>query len=603
MIPLEDFFRKPQRVHFRLSPSGASLAWLEPWERRLNLFVEDVASGRTTRVTGSTERDLAGFFWASDERLVYVQDRGGDENYRLHSVGRDGTNAVDLTPFDGVRCSLVDDLEDKDDEILFQMNRRDPQVFDVFHVDVRTGAMRLVAENPGNVQSWITDHEGRLRAAVTTDGVNTSVLYRDAESEPWREVATYDFKEYARPLLFSFQRPDGLVVSSNVGRDLAAIYEYDARTGRTTDLVFEHSQVDVSHILYSRLRRRLTGAMYETERLEYGFFDAERAALQALVDERLGGRENTLVSTSRDERRFVVYSGSDRTLGEYLLLDAREKKLTPICELSPWLPEEQMAPMEPVRFAARDGLPLRGYLTLPKDQPRRDLPLVLLPHGGPWVRDSWGFQPEVQFLASRGLAVLQVNYRGSAGFGRRFLEAGFGQWGLAMQDDLTDGVRWAVEQGIADPRRVAIYGGSYGGYAALSGLVRTPELYACGVSYVGVSNLFTWYESIPPYWRPYREMLHEMVGHPERDRERMHATSPFFHADRIRVPVLVAQGANDPRVPQAESDQIVSALRARGLAVEYMVKDDEGHGFQNEENQFAFYRALERFLLEHLAPR
>lgn len=602
MIPLEDFFRKPQRVHFRLSPSGANLAWLEPWERRLNLFVEDLATGRTARVTGSTERDLAGFFWASDERLVYVQDRGGDENYRLCSVTRDGANSVDLTPFDGVRCSLVDDLEDLDDEILFQMNRRDPQVFDVFHVDVRTGNMRLVAENPGNVQAWHTDHEGRLRAAVTTDGVNTSVLYRDAESEPWRQVATYDFKEYARPLLFSFERPHGLVVSSNVGRDLAAIYEYDAKTGRTTDLVFEHPQVDVGHILYSRRRRRLTGTMYETDRIEYGFLDPERAALQALVDERLGGRENTLVSTSRDERRFVVHSGSDRTLGGYLLLDAPEKKLTPICDLSPWLSEEQMAPMETVRFAARDGLPLRGYLTIPKDRPRRDLPLVLLPHGGPWARDSWGFHPEVQFLASRGLAVLQVNFRGSAGFGRRFLEAGFGQWGLTMQDDLTDAVRWAVEQGIADPRRVAIYGGSYGGYAALAGLVRTPELYACGVSYVGVSNLFTWYESIPPYWRPYREMLHEMVGHPERDRERMHATSPYFHADRIRVPVLVAQGANDPRVPQAESDQIVSALRARGLAVEYMVKDDEGHGFQNEENQFDFYRALERFLLEHLAP-
>jgi dipeptidyl aminopeptidase/acylaminoacyl peptidase len=366
--------------------------------------------------------------------------------------------------------------------------------------------------------------------------------------------------------------------------------------------VFEHPQVDVGHVVYSRLRRRLTGAMYEAERLEYGFLDPTRAALQALVDERLPGRENTLVSHSRDERRYVVHSGSDRTLGAYWLLDAEERRLDPICELSPWLPEERMAPMEPVRLTSRDGLPLRGYLTLPPDRPRRDLPLVLNPHGGPWARDSWGFQPDVQFLASRGFAVLQVNFRGSAGFGRKFLEAGFGQWGLAMQDDLTDSVRWAIEQGIADPRRVAIYGGSYGGYATLAGLVRTPDLYACGASYVGVSNLFTWYESIPPYWRPYREMLHEMVGHPERDAERMRATSPFFHADRIRVPVLVAQGANDPRVPQAESDQIVSALRARGLSVEYMVKDDEGHGFHNEENQFDFYRALERFLLRHLAP-
>ena len=603
MIPLEDFFRKPQRTQLRLSPSGRYLAWLEPWERRLNLVVQDLATGETRRVTGATERDLAGFFWASDERLVYVQDQGGDENYRLHAVSRDGTGAIDLTPFDGVQCGLVDDLENEDDAILFQMNRRDPQVFDVQRIDVRTGEMHLVAENPGNVQSWITDHDGKLRAAVTTDGVNTSVLYRDLESDPWRQVATYDFKEYARPLLFSFDRPDALVVSSNVGRDTAAIYEYDARVGRTTRLLYEHPEVDVGHVVYSRVRRRLTGAVYETDRVGYHFLDETRAQLQALIDERLPSRENTVVSHSRDERWYVVHSGSDRTLGGYWLLDAPERRLTPICDLSPWLPEDEMAPMEPVRFAARDGLTLRGYLTVPKGSAGRELPLVLLAHGGPWARDSWGFHPEAQFLASRGLAVLQVNFRGSAGFGRRFLEAGFRQWGLAMQDDLTDAVRWAVERGVADPRRVAIYGGSYGGYAALSGLVKTPELFACGVSYVGVSNLFTWYEAIPPYWRPYREMLHEMVGHPERDAERMRATSPYFHADRIRVPVLVAQGANDPRVKKPESDQIVEALRARGLPVEYLVKDDEGHGFHNEENQFEFYRALEKFLLEHLGVR
>ena len=602
MIPLEDFFRKPQRVQLRLSPSGRHLAWLEPWERRLNLVVQDLGTGHTTRVTATTERDLAGYLWASDERLVYVQDRGGDENFRLYAVGRDGAGAVDLTPFDGVQCGLVDDLEDEDDAILFQMNRRDPEVFDVYRVDARTGEMRLAAENPGNVQSWHTDHAGRLRAAVTTDGVHTSVLFREADTDPWRTVATYDFKEYARPLLFAFEGESTLVVSSNLGRDRAAIHEYDARAGQTTRLVYEHPEVDVGQIVYSRHRRRLTGAVYESDRVGYHFLDPAREALQALVDERLPGRENTIVSYARDESRFVVHSGTDRTLGGYWLLDANRRELTHACDLSPWLPEERMAAMRPVRFPARDGLALRGYLTLPHGVPPRDLPLVLHPHGGPWARDSWGFHPEVQFLASRGFAVLQVNFRGSAGFGRTFLEAGFGQWGLAMQDDLTDAVRWAVGQGIADPRRVAIYGGSYGGYAALSGVVKTPDVYACGVSYVGVSNLFTWFDAIPPYWRPYREMLHEMVGHPERDAERMRATSPYFHADRIRVPVLVAQGANDPRVPKHESDQIVGALRARGVEVEYMVKDDEGHGFHNEENQFEFYRVLERFLLRNLAP-
>jgi dipeptidyl aminopeptidase/acylaminoacyl peptidase len=260
-----------------------------------------------------------------------------------------------------------------------------------------------------------------------------------------------------------------------------------------------------------------------------------------------------------------------------------------------------MAPMRPIRYESRDGLTIPGYLTLPAGAEPHGLPLVVHPHGGPWARDGWGFDPEVQFLASRGFAVLQMNFRSSAGFGREFLEAGFGQWGLTMQDDITDGVRWAIEQGIAAPDRVAIFGGSYGGYATLSGLTKTPELYACGISYVGVSNLFTWIEAIPPYWKPYLEMIYEMVGHPEQDEDRLRSTSPFFNAERIRAPLFVAQGANDPRVRKQESDQIVAALRERGIDVEYLVKENEGHGFQNEENRFDFYRALERFLRRHLA--
>jgi dipeptidyl aminopeptidase/acylaminoacyl peptidase len=262
-----------------------------------------------------------------------------------------------------------------------------------------------------------------------------------------------------------------------------------------------------------------------------------------------------------------------------------------------------MAPMQPIRYPSRDGLTIRGYLTTPTGTSRERLPLVVNPHGGPWHRDSWGFDAEVQFLASRGYAVLQMNFRGSTGFGRRFFEASFGEWGRAMQDDVSDGVRWAVEQGVADPARVAIYGASYGGYAALAGLTGTPELYACGVSYVGVSNLFTWFEAIPPYWKPYLEMMHEMVGHPERDAARLRDTSPFFNADKIRVPLLVAQGGNDPRVRKQESDQIVTALKERGVDVAYLLRDDEGHGFVKEENQFAFYRELERFLATQLKPR
>ena len=595
MIPLEDFFRKPDKIALRLSPDGQSLAWLEPWERRLNLTVQDLSGGSTRRVTAARERDLGGYVWVNNDRLVYVQDTGWDENYRLYAVGRDGGNPVDLTPFDGVKCDIVDDLEDDDDHILFQMNRRDPQVFDVYRLNVHDGSMSLVGENPGNIQSWFTDHDGKLRLAMTTDGVNTSLLARETEADGWRTVATYDFKEYARPQLFTFDNR-ALYVASNLGRDKLAIAEYDLALGREARVLFEHDEVDVDTLLFSRERKCLTGVAFEVDKLDYHFFDDARAELQTFVDGELPGRENTVVSHSRDETMYVVRSGNDRTLGEYYLLDVQARRLTRLFSISPWLDEKSMAETRPIRFNARDGLPIRGYLTLPPGSGSKAMPLIVHPHGGPWARDRWGFDPELQFLASRGYAVLQVNFRSSAGFGRSFLEAGFGQWGLSMQDDITDGVGWAVDEGLADPARIAIYGGSYGGYATLAGLTKTPELYACGISYVGVSNLFTWIESIPPYWKPYLEMIYEMVGHPERDRERFEATSPFFNADTITAPVFVAQGANDPRVPQKESDQIVEALRGRGVDVTYMVKENEGHGFLNEENRFDFYREMERFL-------
>ncbi len=601
-IPLEDFFRKPERAGLELSPSGHYLAFLAPHERRLNLWVRELKTGKELRVTDATERDIAGYLWASDERLIYVQDRGGDENYRLYGVGRDGSHPLDLTPYEGVKCSIVDDLEEIDDEILFEMNRRNPEVFDVYRLNVTTGDTTIVAENPGNVQGWLTDHAGRLRLATTTDGVNTSILYRETEVAAWKTIATYDFKEAASPLCFTFD-DQGLYVASNVGRDHYAIFEYDLQSGREGGLIFEHPKVDVSALLYSKYRRTITGVLYHTAKPAYEYFEEYDKKLQRFLDDHLPERFNRIVSHSKDESRYVVHSRSDRSLGDYHLLESRRDgtlSLRKLFDVSPWLDEKEMAPLEPITYRSRDGLVIEGYLTQPVAGNDARVPMVVIPHGGPWHRDTWGFDPEVQFLANRGYAVLRMNFRGSTGYGRKFKEAGYGQWGLTMQNDVTDGVAWAVESGIADPGQIAIYGGSYGGYAALSGLTQTPELYACGVSYCGVSNIFTWIAAIPDYWKPLLGMIHEMVGDPENDAERLKETSPFFHADRIRVPLLVAQGANDPRVRKEESDQMVSALRERGVEVEYLVKDDEGHGFHNEENVFDFYRALESFLERHL---
>ncbi|MGH8317431.1 MAG: S9 family peptidase [Steroidobacteraceae bacterium] len=602
-ISVEEFFRKPERTAVQISPDGSHLGWLAPWERRLNVHVRDLSSGQEQRVTHATARDVLGWFWADNERLVYVQDSGGDENYRLYAVKADGTGAIDLTPFEGIKCGLVDDLPDEPKQILFQMNRRDPRVFDAYRANVATGEIELVAQNPGNVQAWVSDWSGRIRAAVASDGVSTSLLYRETESTPWRAVVTHDFRETLHPLRFTYD-DCRLFVTSNVGRDRLAIFEYDPKTSEYGRLIFEHPEVDVRNVDSARRRRVLTAAAYETDRPEWHFLDEDRRAQQQYLDAELPGRTNRLVSHSSDETRWVIHSSSDRARGNYHLLTwpdhGARRELMPLFDTSPWLREDELAQMQPISYTSRDGLTIHGYLTLPVGVEPKNLPLLLHPHGGPWYRDSWGFNPELQFLANRGVAVLQVNFRGSTGYGKAFWEASFGEWGLAMQDDLTDAVRWAVDRGIADPARVGIYGGSYGGYATLAGIEKEPELFACAVSYCGVFNLFTFLDGIPPYWEPMRAMFHTMIGDPERDAERLKATSPLFHVDRIRCPLLIAQGANDPRARKGQSDEIVTALRGRGVDVEYLVKDNEGHGFSNEENQFDFYRAMERFLTKHL---
>ncbi len=300
---------------------------------------------------------------------------------------------------------------------------------------------------------------------------------------------------------------------------------------------------------------------------------------------------------------MIVAASNDRTQGTRYLYDRAADKLTKLGEVQPWLPESKMATQKPIVYTSRDGLTINAYLTVPNGKEAKNLPVIVNPHGGPWFRDSWGFNPEVQFLASRGYAVLQMNFRGSTGYGRKFWEASFKEWGGTMQNDITDGVQYLVKEGIADPKRICIYGASYGGYATLAGMAYTPDLYACGVDYVGVANLFTFLKTIPPYWKPYLEMMYEMVGHPEKDKDRLTKASPALNADRIKAPLLIAQGARDPRVNKDESDQMVAALKARGIDVPYIVKDNEGHGFRNEENQFAFYEQMERFLAKHIGPK
>jgi dipeptidyl aminopeptidase/acylaminoacyl peptidase len=599
-IPLRDFFRNPEKSQFQISPDGTHIAFMQPYQRRMNVFVQARAGGPAVRVTSETERDVAGYAWKGPNRIVYAKDFKGDENFHLVSVGADGENLVDLTPFDGARAEPIDFRVDHDDEIIVGLNKRNPEVFDAYRLDLKTNELTMIAENPGNIGSWVTDHDGRIRVAITTDGVNSSMLYRADENAPFTTVITTSFKERIEPLFFSFDNKR-LYASSNMNRDKAAIVVIDPATAKEDRVVFAHPDVDVSSLARSRKRKVITSAPFTTWKRQRKFFDAQIEAIYRDLEKQLPGCEIGLGSTDKNESIYVVSAWNDRMQGMFYLYEVTTRKLTKLADTAPWLDPAQMVEMKPISYQSRDGLTIHGYLTLPHGA-GKNLPLVVNPHGGPWHRDEWGYNPEVQFLANRGYAVLQMNFRGSTGYGRKFWEASFKEWGKKMQDDISDGVAYAIREGIADPKRVAIYGASYGGYATLAGLAFTPELYACGIDYVGVSNLFTFLNTIPPYWKPGLDMMYEQIGHPEKDKALLAEASPVMHADKIRAPLLIAQGAQDPRVNVEESNQMVAAMKKRGVEVEYLVKENEGHGFHNEENRFEFYEAMERFLAKHLRP-
>ena len=598
-IPLEDFFKNPDMTSFKLSPDGNYISYMKPWENRMNIYVKEFLGEKEVKLTSSTERDIYGYFWLNNNRIGYAKDKGGDENIHIYGVNIDGTNEIDLTPYENIQARLIDDLEDDPDFILIGLNKRDPRVHDVYKLNVNTAEIILLAENPGNISGWMTDHDGKLRIAITSDGVNNSLLYREKESEDFKSILTTNFKESVSPLFFTFDN-ENLYVSSNRGRDKSAIFKFDLKNAKETDLIFEHNEVDVSSLMSSKKRKIITGVGYYTDKRSYHFFDDWRKNIQDDLEKKLPNIEVVISDLSKDETKALVRTYSDKTRGAYYYYDIKEAKLQKLTDISPWLNEDHMSDMLPIKYTARDGLTIHGYLTLPKGKDHKNLPVIINPHGGPWARDYWGFNPEIQYFANKGYAVFQMNFRGSVGYGRDFWECSFKEWGKSMQDDITDGVNWLIEQGIADKDKIAIYGASYGGYATLAGLAFTPDLYACGVDYVGVSNIFTLLETLPPYWELGRQMMYEMIGNPDTEKELLTAASPLFHVDKIKAPLFIAQGANDPRVKKSESDQIVEALKERGIDVPYLVKDNEGHGFANEENRFEFYRKMGDFLDLHL---
>ncbi len=605
-IPLEDFFKNPEKNSYQISPDGKYYSFMAPYENRMNIFVQERGSDKIIQLTEETDRSVAGYFWPNNERILYLKDTGGDENFKLYGVNIDNTNPIAYTEFDGVRTQIIDDLPDLPNEVIIGLNKRNPQVFDPYRLNLENGEMEMLAENPGNIQGWMFDHNGKLRVAFAiVDGVNVSILYRETEADEWESVLTTSFKDNVSPEFFTFDNKN-VIATSNLGRDKSAVVEFDIAKGKEVKVLYENPDFDVSSVSYSKKRKVITSANYTSSKREKHFFDRQTKDLYKHLHKKLGDYEIAITGMNKNEDVFIIRTYSDRSLGAYYIYDANTKELEKITDVSPWIDEDNMANVFPVKYKTRDGLTIHAYLTLPNGltpKTAKNLPTIINPHGGPWARDGWGFNPEVQFLANRGYAVFQMNFRGSTGYGKKFWEASFKEWGLTMQDDITDGTNWLIEKGISNPDKIAIYGASYGGYATLMGMVKEPKLYAAGVDYVGVSNMFTFMQTIPPYWEPMLKMMYEMVGNPKTDSLMLRKVSPVFHVDKIIAPLFIAQGANDPRVNIDESDQIVEAMKKQGVFVEYMVKEDEGHGFHNEENRFDFYRAMEAFLNKQMKDK
>nr|WP_248513670.1 S9 family peptidase [Sporosarcina sp. NCCP-2222] len=598
-ISVEDFMKNPGDADYEMSPDGEYISFSSEWENRMNVFVKKMhEDSEPIRVTSSTDRDIIASFW-KDDHILYLKDNGGDENYHLYSSGFNGQEERDLTPYPDVRVQLISGLSGVKDEILIGMNKEDPTVFDVYRLNIKTGDLDHVAKNPGNIGGWLADHEGKIRIATETDGVNSTVLYRENEEDEFKPFIQTEEGDAITPFAFSRDN-QSIYALSNKGRDKSELVVFDLDANEK--VLYSNPQVDVATGFYDKKKDAVVAAGYITDKLHYEFFDKGLERIFNQLEDKLQVSESELFLNDYNENmtKFIVLVSSDKEFGTYYYYDSTTEELTKLTELASWLDRDTMADMHPISYQSRDGLTIHGYLTLPKNKKPENLPLIVNPHGGPWARDTWGFNSEVQLLANRGYAVLQVNFRSSVGYGKTFTDAGDKQWGLKIQDDITDGVQWAIDQGIADPDRIGIYGASFGGYATLAGITFTPDLYAAAVDYVGVSNIFTLLDTIPPYWETMRNNLYKRIGHPVEDKELLEAVSPVFHADKIKTPLFVAQGANDPRVNQAESDQIVEALRKRGVDVEYMLKENEGHGFDNEENRIEFYNAMIDFFDKHL---
>lgn len=600
LIPVADFFSTPEKTNFRISPSGEYITYLGLYNGEKNIYMVCTGDeGSPQRITSETEWGVHSYFWANDDELVFTKDKR-DDSLQVFAVHRSTLAVRHLMRPSTVKLRWISPTKVINNSFLISLNERDSSVFDVYRLRTDACKRELVARNPGNIIRWYADLNGELRLALASDSVKETMLYRDNENEPFRPVTSNSFKNSIMPLGFSARKRSHIFALSNLNRDKLALVEIDMATGEEVAVIYSHPDVDINHGGYSSERGEMAYATFATWKQQRHFLDEKTEQVYDAIGKKLEGYEIDILDRDTARNRFIVQAFTDKDPGAIYYFDMKGNVLVKLTDNSPALRDRLLAEMKPVTYKSRDGQLINGYLTLPPTMKGSKVPVIVYPHGGPGARSKWEFNPVVQYFANRGFAVFQVNYRGSSGYGKAFWSAGFKEWGGKIQNDITDGVKWLISEGIADPKRVGIYGAGFGGYSALHGACFNSDIYACAASYSGFTNLFTYLKEIPPHLTPYLQMYYEIIGNPETEPGLIKAMSPVFHSENIDIPVFIAQGGRDSRSAVNETNQFVQKLRKRNIPVTYMLREEEGRYFRNEENRIRLYQELGDFFEKYL---
>ena len=596
-IPISDFFKNPEKTFFRLSPDGKYVSYLKSYQGRQNLFIQSLADQKEQMATSFTDYSVRNYSWTYNNEIVVLQDIISSDQYKMYALDVPELKLRNVLSLNKGRINILSNRnKDEPDVITISMNKRDPANFDIYKLNVKTDQLIPYLINPGNITEWFPDDDGKIRLVKSSDGVDETILYRPNDNTPFKPIIKNNFINRVQPIAFTGEKSDFYALS-NVGRDKSALVEIDAETGKEQKVVYACEKADINKVDYSRAHHRLEFANCEEEKPKKHFLNTDIEQIYETLTKQLRGTEIDIINRDSSENKFIVFTYTDRNPGAYYLYERSDNKLSKLGDKNSSINPEELCPMQPVSFKARDGLLISGYLTLPKGSKAAGLPVVVMPHDGPWrSRDTWGYSDEVQFLANRGYAVFQVNYRGSTGYGKAFFRAGFKQAGGKIQDDITDGVNWLINKGVANPKKIAIFGGGFGGFSGLYGVSFHPNLYNCAIVQYGLINFFTYIKDVPPYFKPRLQMMYEMIGNPETDAEQFRSISPVFHTDKIKAPLLIFQGAKDESANISELNQFVRELKKQGVDVNYYLKPNERKPFRNEHNRMEMYSEIEKFL-------